>query len=79
MSKVINIADLKDEIEANIISKYLEDNGIPHFIKKNEDLAYDGLLRIQLGWGHILAPEEYKDRIIKLVKDVRNSDIMENE
>ena len=79
MSKVISIADLKDEIEANIISKYLEENDIPHFIKKNEDLAYDGLLRIQLGWGHILAPEEYKDKILKFIDDARNSEIMENE
>ncbi len=79
MSKVINIADLKDEIEADIISRCLEENNIPHFIKKNEDLAYDGLLRIQLGWGHILSPEEYKDKILKLIEDIKNSEIIEDE
>ena len=77
MSKVINIADLNDEVEANMISRYLDKNNIPHFIKKNEELAYNGLWKLQLGWGHILAPEEYKDKILKLIEDIKNSEILD--
>lgn len=79
MSKVIVIADLNDEIEAELISDYLDKNDIPHFIKRNEELAYDGLWKLQLGWGHILAPEEYKDKILKLIDELKNSDIIDEE
>lgn len=65
MIKSIKILIFKDEFEAKILDEILTDNNIPHLIRSYHDSVYDGLWQNLSGWGHIEAPEEYKDDILK--------------
>jgi hypothetical protein len=64
MSKPVKILELKNEIEAMLIDEILTDKKIPHIIRSYHDSAYDGLWQMQTGWGHLEAPEEYKEEIL---------------
>ncbi len=70
MDRNVKIVVLKNEIEANIIATVLKEKNIPHIIMSYYDSAYDGIFQLQKGWGHIEAPPEYKDRILKIYRDI---------
>jgi hypothetical protein len=53
-----------NEFEAKLLDEILTDKGIPHIIRSYHDSAYDGLWQMQSSWGHLEAPEEYKDEIL---------------
>ncbi len=55
----------KNEIEAMLLDEILTEKQIPHLIRSYHDSAYDGLWQTQSGWGHIEAPEEYTDEILR--------------
>jgi hypothetical protein len=63
MSKHVKILVFQNEIEAMLLDEILTDKEIPHLIRSYHDSAYDGLWQNQSGWGHIEAPEKYKDEI----------------
>jgi hypothetical protein len=69
MSKTVNVLTLKNEAEAGLMESILETEGIPYMLKSYHDSAYDGLYQLQQGWGHIEAPEEYKERILELYRE----------
>ena len=71
MANVIKIIDLKNQSEASIIDSILNENNIPHNIKSFHDSAYDGIWQTQYGWGILEAPEEYKDEIISIYKEIK--------
>ena len=73
MDKYVKIAVLKNEIQAGIITEILSDQKIPHVIISYHDSAYDGLWQMQKGWGHIDAPEEYRDEIISILNEINKS------
>jgi hypothetical protein len=40
-------------------------------LRSYHDSAYDGLFQTELGWGHIEAQSEYRDRIEEVLADIR--------
>lgn len=66
MSKQVKILLFQNEIEAMLLNEILTDKEIPHLIRSYHDSAYDGLWQSQSGWGHLEAPEEYKEEIITI-------------
>ena len=72
MSDFEKIAVLANEIEAELVESTLKDQEIPHVIKAYHDSALDGVFQTQQGWGHIEAPEEYREQILGIVKDIES-------
>ena len=61
---------LDDEVQAQLVDAVLTDQGIPHSMRSYHDSAYDGLFQGPKGWGHVAAPEEFRDRITRIVEDL---------
>jgi len=70
MTKAVKILVLNNEIEAKLLSGILKEKNIPHLIRSYHDSAYDGLWQIQSGWGHIEAPQEFKEEILKIYEEI---------
>jgi len=66
MSNPVKILTFRNEIEALLLQEILTDKQIPHMIRSYHDSAYDGLWQTQTAWGHLEAPEEYRDQIITI-------------
>lgn len=66
MVLAVKILVLNNEIEAKLLSGLLKEKSIPHLIRSYHDSVYDGLFQMQSGWGHLEAPEEFRDEIIKI-------------
>lgn len=64
----IRILVFNNEFEATLLDGLLNENGIPHIIRSYHDSAYDGLWQTRSAWGHIEAPEEYREEILELYK-----------
>ena len=61
---------LENEIEARLMDSILTERGIPHRMKSYHDTAYDGIFQVQKGWGHVEAPESYRDEIIAIQQEL---------
>lgn len=72
MSNAIKILSFKNEFEAMILDDILSNKDIPHMMRSYHDSAYDGLWQTQSGWGHLEAPEEYKDEILQIYNEMSN-------
>jgi hypothetical protein len=70
MSKPVKILPLQNEIEAMLLGEILTEKQIPHIIRSYHDSAYDGLWQNQMGWGHLDAPEEYEEEILRIYKEM---------
>ena len=70
MSKPVKILIFKNQIEAILLDEILAEKKIPHMIRSYHDSAYDGLWMTQTSWGHVEAPEEYKDEILKIYNEM---------
>lgn len=75
MDKTVKILILNNEIEANLLDGLLNEREIPHLIRSYHDSALDGLWQVNSGWGHLQAPEEYKEQIL----DIYNGMSLEHE
>jgi len=64
MSKQVKILIFRNEIEAMLLHEILTDKEIPHLVRSYHDSAYDGLWQSQSGWGHLEAPEEFREEIL---------------
>jgi len=64
------IVVLDNEVQACLISSILDEQKIPYFVRSYYDAAYDGLFQSSMGWGHIEAPPEFKDKIIKIKEEI---------
>jgi hypothetical protein len=53
-----------------LLDEILNEKQIPHLIRSYHDSAYDGLWQTQSGWGHVEAPEEYSDEILKIYSEM---------
>jgi ketol-acid reductoisomerase len=67
---------LESELEARIIEAILKERGIPHMIKSYYDSAYDGLFQAQKGWGHVAAPEEFKEEIKDIHRGIQERNLI---
>ena len=65
MANIVKILSFNNEIEAMLLDEILTEKQIPHIIRTYHDSAYDGLWQTQSAWGHIEAPEEYRDEILE--------------
>jgi hypothetical protein len=65
MSAPVKILVFKNEIEAMLLDGLLTEKKIPHLIRSYHDSAYDGLWQTQSAWGHIEAPEDYREEILE--------------
>lgn len=74
MSKTVKILILYNEIEANYLEGLLKERGIPHVIRSYHDSAYDGLWQAHSGWGQLDAPEEFREEILEIYKDMTFED-----
>jgi len=70
MNNPVKILMFDNEIEAMLLDEILTDKKIPHIIRSYHDSALDGLWQIQSGWGHIEAPEEYKEEILTIYNEM---------
>ena len=70
MTKAVKILVLDNEIEAKLLSGLLSEKRIPHLIRSYHDSVYDGLFQLQSGWGHLEAPEKYREEILKIYKEM---------
>ncbi len=66
MEKAVKILALENEMDAILLDGLLTEKGIPHLIRSYHDSAMDGLWQLQSGWGHLEAPEEYREDIMKI-------------
>ena len=71
--KYEKIVTLNNEVEARLLESILRESNIPCFLKSCHDSMYDGLWQSQMGWGHVEAPSEYKEEILRLYKEMRNA------
>ena len=72
MSNTVKILSFKNEIEAMLLDEILTDKQIPHIIRTYHDSAYDGLWQTQSAWGHVEAPEEFRDEILQTYDEMTN-------
>lgn len=70
MEKAVKILVLNNEIEAKLLDEILKERNIPHLIRSYHDSVYDGLWQLQTGWGHVEAPEAYKEEITKIYEEL---------
>ena len=70
MNNPVRILMLKNQIEALLLDEILTDKQIPHIIRSYRDSAYDGLWQTKTGWGHLEAPEEYAEEIVKIYNEM---------
>ena len=59
-----------NEFEASLLDEILTEKKIPHLIRSYHDSAYDGLWQSQSGWGHLEAPEEYEEEILRIFNEM---------
>ena len=70
MAEYTTIVELQNDIEARLLDAHLNDLGIPHVLESFHDSAYDGIFQVQMGWGHVRAPEEYREQILEIYNDL---------
>ena len=70
MRNPVKILLFQNEIEAMLLDEILTDMQIPHLIRSYHDSAYDGLWQSQSGWGHVEAPEEYREEILRTYNEM---------
>lgn len=66
MDKAVKILILNNEIEAKLLDGLLTEKEIPHLIRSYHDSALDGLWQMNSGWGHLEAPEAFRDEIMSI-------------
>ena len=74
MTKTTKILTLGNEIEAKLLSDILSERNIPHVIRSYYDSAYDGLFQASSGWGHVEAPDEYRNQILSIYREMSLQD-----
>jgi hypothetical protein len=70
MADIIKILTIKNQVEASLLDEILKEREIPHIIRSYRDLAYNGLWQTPTAWGQLDAPEEFKEQILKLYKEM---------
>jgi hypothetical protein len=73
MAKYKKIIELKNGVEADLMTALLEERNIPHLVRSYHDSAYDGIFQVQMGWGHIEAPPEYQQEIERVYQDLEET------
>ena len=70
MSKTVKILSLSNQFEAMLLDEILNEKEIYHIMKSYRDSALNGLWQTQSIWGHLEAPEEFKDKIMEIYNNM---------
>ncbi len=70
MDKAVRILILNNEVEANLLDGLLKEREIPHLVRSYHDSVMDGLWQTQSGWGHLEAPGEFREEILKIYREM---------
>ena len=70
MQEFKRILVLENAIEAQLLDSVLTEKGIPHVMVSCRDSAYDGIYQLRRGWGHVEAPERYREDIAAIRRDL---------
>lgn len=62
---------IRNESEATLLGALLDEEGIPHFFKRYQGPAFEGLMTYQDSWGHVDAPKEHRARVKTLLDQLR--------
>lgn len=73
MSNPVKILSFQNQIEALLMAEILTDRNIPHIIRTYRDSAYDGLWQTKSNWGHVEAPDEYREEIMNIYREMSAS------
>jgi hypothetical protein len=65
MATYRKIVVLETEVQAQLLDSLLAEQGIPHRMRSYHDSALDGIFQGPKGWGHVEAPEEYRQEILE--------------
>ena len=70
---VQKIVAIQSEVQAQILDDILDERGIPHMMRSYHDSALDGLIQASRGWGQLDAPSEYKEQILAIVEEMKQT------
>jgi hypothetical protein len=73
MDRFAKIATLDDEVQAEALDALLTGQNIPHVMACYHDAALDGLFQGLRGWGHVEAPEAFKDQVLAILADLKST------
>ncbi|MCD4737337.1 MAG: hypothetical protein K8R53_14935 [Bacteroidales bacterium] len=73
MEKFEQIITLNSRYEATLMDEILKDKNIPHAIVSTDDSVFGGIEKMEIGWGYIEAPEEYREQIIEIFKEIKKA------
>lgn len=68
---MVRAAILNDPVETQVITHLLEEDRIPHLVRRFGEIAFDGIFVPQKGWAELLVPPERKDEVCALLDEVR--------
>ncbi len=71
------VAVIDNEVQARLLEAALTDRGIPHVVQSYHSLAYDGIFQLAAGWGHVEAPAEFKDEVLTVLEDIKDTPPLE--
>jgi hypothetical protein len=71
MDKLEKIVVLDNEVQAELVDSVLAEREIPHIMRSYHDSALDGIYQAKSGWGHVEAPESFRDEIVAVVEEIR--------
>lgn len=66
----VKIAELENQIESQIVEEILDQEQIPYYVRPYQDMAYDGIFAMQLGWGALFVAEDYAQQSLELLQKV---------
>jgi len=66
MESFTKILILENEMEAQRLSAILDEEDIPHVVRSYRDSMYDGIFQQAKGWGHLEAPEKYREQVLAI-------------
>jgi hypothetical protein len=75
VEKFKKILVLNNALEANLLETLLKEREIPYRMRSYHDSALDGLFQVTKGWGHVEAPEEFKEQIKAIHRDLPARDV----
>jgi hypothetical protein len=69
----VRIAVIDNEVEAELLDRYLDEDEIPHVMVSYSDAAFSGIYQTTHGWGHVEAAAEDREEIEAILKDIRDA------
>ncbi len=74
MAEIEQILLVESYGKAIILEAQLEEAGIPYVLQGFNDPAFGSFWRRKEGWGVVLAPAEYRERIEEIYADLPTKD-----